>query len=63
MWNVVNSGLAGGLVFLGSLSSGHITAQGIGAAVLAGLIVMATKFKDYWSSEKGEYARKLFTFI
>jgi len=62
-WNLINSGLAGALVFLGSLANGQITYQGIIGAVVAGLIVMATKFKDYWAREQGEYTKNLFTFI
>jgi len=63
IWNLINSGLAGVLVFLGSLTSGTITWQGIGAGLIAALIVASAKFKDYWSGEKGEYATKIFTFI
>ena len=63
IWNIINSGLAGLLVFLGSLTTGSITWKGISAGVIAALIVASTKFKEYWGGEKGEYATKIFTFI
>ena len=61
IWNLINSGLAGGLVFLGSITSGNITWQGIGAGIIAALIVVATKFRDYWAKEEHEYSAKLFS--
>jgi len=62
-WNFVNSGLAGCLVFLGSLSSGEFSFQGLCLAIIAGAIVLITKFKEYWVSEEEEYRAKLFNFI
>ena len=62
-WNIVNSLLAGGLVFLGACTTGSITLQGVVAALVAAGIVAFTKFKDYWAGEQGEYTSKLFTFI
>jgi uncharacterized membrane protein len=63
LYNLINSSLAGFLVFLGTCIDGGITLKGILAAVFAALLVAVTKFKDYWESEKGEYSNKLFTFI
>lgn len=63
LWNIINAGLAGSLVFLGSLTSGKITWEGVGAAIIASLIVIITKFLDYWATEKKEYTTKIFTFI
>jgi len=63
IWNLINSGLAGGLVFLGSLTAGSITYQGvIGAIIVAGIIAF-TKFKDYWGKEEKEYTTKIFSFV
>jgi len=63
-YNFINSALAGGLVFLGSLTSGSITWQGVGAGILAGGIVMLTKFKHYWEAERPKYSRtSLFSFV
>ena len=62
-YNVVNAGLAGGLVFLGSLTSGDITFKGLCVALLASLVVVLTKFKNYWETEKPEYSKKLLNFI
>jgi hypothetical protein len=59
-WNLINSALAGGLVFLGSAASGNITFQGFCAALFAGLTVAAIKFKDFWDTKKPNH---LFQFI
>lgn len=67
MWNVVNSCLAGGLVFIGSLTSGQITKDGIIAAFLAGAVVALTKFKDFWTGKSKVGGKKgsikLFNFL
>lgn len=63
VWHIVNSLLAGALVLLGSLTSGSITKQGFMAALIASLIVILTKLRDYWSAEEKEYTTKLFNFI
>lgn len=70
-YNIINSLLAGGLVFLGACSSSHlITRDSIIAAVVASLIVAFTKFSVYWSRNKDFYklppkldAANLFSFI
>ena len=62
-WNLINSGLAGLLVFAGSLTSGHLTWSGVGAAALAAVIVAVTRFRDYWSKEESEYSSKIFSFV
>lgn len=54
-WNIINSILAGMLVFLGSLSSGEITYKGILFAIIASLIIAINKFKEYWEKEEEEY--------
>ncbi len=58
IWNIINSLLAGALVFLGALTTGEITAQSIGAAMIASLIVACTQFKRYWETEEKEYQHK-----
>ena len=60
IWNIINSALAGGLVFFGGIINGKITETGIIAAAAAAAIVALTKFKDYWSKEENEYTAKLF---
>ena len=55
IYNLINSALAGGLVMLGSLTSGNFSLQSCSMAFIAGLIVLFTKFKDYWATQKGEY--------
>lgn len=62
-WNLINAGLAGGLVLLGSLADGEFSLKGLGFAVIAGLIVAVTKFKEYWEKEEAEYSNKPFSFI
>lgn len=63
IWNMINAGLAGSLVLMGSLSTGELTTQGIAAAFIAAFVVIITKFKNYWDGEKGEYASKIFNFM
>ncbi len=64
IWNIVNSLLAGALVFLGSVSAGEINTKVILAAILASLIVAIVQFKRYWEMEQSEYCTpKLLTFI
>jgi hypothetical protein len=67
IWNLVNSILAGGLVFLGSLTTGQITKQGLCFAGLTAAVVAITKFKDYWTKEEEEYcnnnSNRIFNFI
>jgi hypothetical protein len=63
-YNLVNSGMAGGLVFLGACTNGGISREGIVAGIIASLIVAITQFKNYWDSEKKEYSSvKLFAFV
>ena len=61
-YNLINSLLAGGLVFLGSLTNGFSWA-GICAGAVAAGIVAITKFKKYWDGEKKEYSAMLFNFV
>lgn len=63
IWNIVNSALAGLLVLVGACADGNITVQGITTAIVAGLVVAITKFKEYWTTEEEEYKNKVFTFI
>jgi len=62
-WNLINSALAGGLVFLGTLADGEITIHGACLSLLAGLAVAVSKFKDFWEDKKPSYAKCLFNFI
>ena len=64
-WNVINSLLAGALVFLGALTTGHINWESISIAIIASGAVAVTQFKKYWEKEEGEYCSKtaLFNFI
>ena len=63
LYNFINSLLAGILVLLGSLTAGSITLKGLGLAVVASLVVILTKFKEYWDGEKNEYSSKVFNFV
>jgi uncharacterized RDD family membrane protein YckC len=63
-WNIINAGLAGLLVLLGSFVSGSITWQGLFAALIASLIVVTTRFYNYWAKEEEEYKTlKAFEFV
>jgi len=63
-YNIINSLLAGGLVFLGSLTQGF-SFEGLCLSIVAGGTIALTKFKDYWTTQKGEYQNILnyFNFI
>lgn len=63
LWNIVNSLLAGGLVFLGACTAGNIDFEAAITALVAAGIVAITKFQNYWGKEEGEYSTKLFSFI
>lgn len=63
MYTIINSALAGGLVFLGALSNGDITAKTIIAGLVASLSVALIHFQDYWKTQQKEYKTCLFTFI
>jgi len=55
LWNLINSGLAGVLVLLGSLTSGGISLNAFCVALVTALIVAVTQFKNFWQSEEKEY--------
>lgn len=57
-YNVVNSLLAGALVFLGACTDGSITKESIIAAGVASLAVAITQFKKYWDSESSDYKHR-----
>jgi len=63
LYNLINAGLAGGLVILGSCTTGEITLKGLGIGFIASLIVFVTKFKEYWEGQNNEYSKKIFNFI
>lgn len=62
IWNVVNSVLAGSLVFLGSVANGNISYEGVLTSIASGAVIAAIKFRQYWKDEKSEYT-KIFSFI
>ena len=62
-WNIINSVLAGSLVFLGACTDGNVTLNGLIAALVAGSVVAVTKFKDYWRTQEGEYRHHAFNFL
>lgn len=62
-WNIINSCLAGALVFLGGCADGNITLQGVVLAFLAGAAVAVSKFKDFWKTTKPQINTNLFNFL
>lgn len=48
MLHIVNSIIAGALVFFGALSSGNITFESICLSLSASIVVALTKFKEFW---------------
>lgn len=63
IWNLINSLLAGLLVFAGAFSDGEITHKECLIVGAAALSVIVIKFKDYWDGEKKEYATHAFNFV
>ena len=55
IWNIINSLLAGALVFLGALTDGEITSKGVCASIIAAGIIAIVQFKTYWEKEEEEY--------
>jgi len=67
-YNIINSLLAGALVFLGAFTTSgfKISAESLALAIATASIIALTKFKDYWATQEGEYKNsttKLFHFI
>lgn len=52
-YNLINSAIAGGLFFCGSISNGSVSWQSTVIAFAAGLAVFLKNFKDYWE-ERGK---------
>ena len=66
MWNIINSLLAGGLVFLGGCSTGEITMETFVFALVAGGSAAMVQFRDYWMTTKPTKRNKkamLFKFL
>ena len=62
-WNIVNSLLAGSLVFLGTCLDGELTSRGVVAALMVGLIVAITKFKEFWGLAGKQTSERIFNFL
>lgn len=60
MYNLVNSGIAGVLVFLGAFTNGGITKEALLTSIVASLMVAVVQFRDYWAKEESEYSSKRF---
>lgn len=56
-YHIINSFLAGALVFLGAITAGNVSLSSMGYALAACLVVMITKFRDYWNDEAKEYSK------
>lgn len=63
IWNIVNSFLAGVLVFLGSLTNGNITRAGLIASGITSIGAGIVLFKEYWTTQKKEYTNYMFKFL
>ena len=63
-WNIINSLLAGGLVFFGTFADGNVTLEGVLIALGTSLVVCITKFKDYWNTTKpNNKGKSYFNFV
>lgn len=65
--NIINAGLAGGLVFFGAFVSGEFTLKLFVSAVAVSFIAMITQFKDYWKKKlktpTKNKSMKVFSFV
>lgn len=62
-YNIINSLLAGALVFFGALLNGGFDIKAVVIAIITAAITAIVKFKDYWDGEKSEYCKGLMNFI
>lgn len=65
-YHIINSIIAGGLVFFGAFVGAdyNISAHGLIGAICASVIVGLNKFKTYWSTQEKEYrTNKLVAFV
>jgi hypothetical protein len=62
IYKLIDAGLAGALVFVGSLTDGNVTAKGIITAVMAAAAITILKFRDYWDGKKYKFIDNLFCF-
>jgi hypothetical protein len=60
-YHVVNALIAGLLIFLGSLTTGKITLEGVFYSIVTAAIVALAKFKEFWDGEESKF--KVFHFI
>ena len=63
IYNLINSALAGGMVFVGTIADGKVTPGEMMASLGAAGVIALIKFKEYWAGEKGEYTSNLFSWI
>jgi hypothetical protein len=65
-YHLINSALAGALVFFGSCTGGEMTWRGAIIAAAAAVVVGITKFQTYWSSvgsRPDHWKAHIFTFV
>ena len=58
LYNFINCGLAGLLVFLGGLTAGNISQTTVVAALLAAGITAGSQFKEYWQNETEQATKR-----
>lgn len=62
IWNLINSAIAGLLVFFGAFTSGQITLTATAIASAASIIVFLTKFNEWFSTTNPDTV-KVFNFM
>lgn len=53
---LINAAIAGGLVFAGSFTSGHVSTAGVIASTAAAVIVFLTKLRDFYGNVSNKKA-------
>lgn len=59
MYKLINSFLAGALVFLGALTDGGVDEKTIFISLVAACVIAVGQFKDYFSGQEKEYSSKM----
>jgi hypothetical protein len=63
IWHIINSAIAGILVFVGAFTDGQLTDKELMASLGVSLVIAFTKFQQFWTSQEKMYRPALFHFI
>lgn len=58
IYKLINSALAGLLVFVGAFADGTISKTGVSVAIFVAVLMFLKEFKTYWKNQEKEYTIK-----